>query len=103
MNDAVGPKAKRVVERLCVACRTLKPRPDLIRLVRLPGGEVVLDNKNQKHGRGAYVCLNRACVEQAIKKGGLARALKTRVPPELMKDVSALGQEMSSSPSIGSP
>ena len=81
-------------ERLCVACRTLKPRNSLIRLVRLLDGSVVLDHRTKLHGRGAYVCNDRNCVELAAKRGGLARALKKPVPPELMKDVIALVQEM---------
>jgi predicted RNA-binding protein YlxR (DUF448 family) len=94
MIQVEGPGVKRVIERLCVACRTLKPRNSLIRLVRLPDGSVALDNSVRMHGRGAYVCCKRDCVELAAKRGGLARALKKPVPPELMKDVIALVQEM---------
>ena len=93
MTPAI-PGAKKVPERLCVACRTLKPRNSLIRLVRLPDGSVALDNRVVLHGRGAYVCNARSCVELAVKRGGLNRALKKPVPPELMKDVIALVQEM---------
>lgn len=94
MTHKEGPGAKKVPERRCVACRTLKPRNSLIRLVRLLDGTVALDNRLKLHGRGAYVCNKRECVDGAAKRGGLARALRRPVPPELMKDVIALVQEM---------
>jgi hypothetical protein len=80
---------------MCVGCRTLQPRDRLIRLVRRPEGDVVLDNAQTLHGRGAYVCRDRRCIEQATRKGGFAKALRRAVPEELIKDVVALGQEMS--------
>ena len=95
MTPSGPPGAKRVPERQCVACRLMSPRTDMVRLVRLPEGEVALDNRYQLHGRGAYVCKRRDCIEQARRKGQLNRALRARVPEELMKDVIALGQEMS--------
>ena len=82
---------RRVPERQCVACRTLRPRDQLFRLVRLADGEVVLDNESRQHGRGAYVCQVRTCIDQAIRRGAFAKALRHRVPEELMKDVQAMG------------
>lgn len=95
MAPAEIAKPRRPIERLCVGCRQLRPREQLFRLVRLPDGKIVLDNKQQHHGRGAYVCRDRGCIEVAIRKGGFSKALRRAVPEELMKDVIALGQEMS--------
>jgi hypothetical protein len=92
------PRSKRplkVPERLCVACRTLKPRNELIRLVRLPNDTVVLDANTQLHGRGAYVCRERTCIERAAKARSFNKALRRNVPDDLIQDVIALGQEMS--------
>jgi predicted RNA-binding protein YlxR (DUF448 family) len=67
----------------------------MIRLVRPKEGEVLLDNRQKLEGRGAYVCRNRGCIENALRKGGFNKALKRAVPDSLLKDVLALGQEMS--------
>ncbi|MNS49023.1 hypothetical protein D3C72_816140 [compost metagenome] len=95
MTQSRSTKPKRVPERQCVACRALKPRTELIRLVRLPEGDVALDLKNQHHGRGAYVCRGRPCVERAAKARIFHKALRRNVPDDLINDVIALGQEMS--------
>ena len=95
MTEPRSPKPPRVIERQCVACRLLRPRKELIRLVRLPAGEVVLDTAINLHGRGAYVCRERPCVERAAKAKSFNKALRRNVPDSLIKDVIALGQEMS--------
>lgn len=95
MTTPRSAKPKRVIERQCVACRALKPRRELIRLVRLPDGHVVLDTTIQLHGRGAYVCQERSCIERAAKARSFNKALRRNVPEDLIKDVIALGQEMS--------
>ncbi len=66
----------------------------MIRMVRLPEGDVALDPTNKKHGRGAYVCRNQTCLAQAARRGSFARALRKAVPEELMQEVIALGSEM---------
>ena len=95
MTESRSPKPKRVPERQCVACRKLRPRNELIRLVRLPEGQITLDATTTLHGRGAYVCRERPCVERAAKARSFNKALRRNVPDELIKDVIALGQEMS--------
>jgi hypothetical protein len=95
MTDPCSKRPKRVPERQCVACRQLKPRTELIRLVRLPNDTVVLDANTKLHGRGAYVCRERTCIERAAKTRSFNKALRRNVPEELIKDVIALGQETS--------
>lgn len=94
MTDPVDQCRGKVPTRLCVACRTLAPRDGMLRLVRLPDGSVTLDNKHQQHGRGAYVCRTRPCIELAARKGAFAKALRRAIPEGIIKDVIALGQEM---------
>jgi predicted RNA-binding protein YlxR (DUF448 family) len=60
-----------------------------VRVVRAPSGEVGLDDSGRAAGRGAYVCRTTECIDKAITKGALSRALKTSVPPELR---TALGE-----------
>jgi len=66
-----------------VACRTVRPKRDLQRIVRTPSGDVVADETGRAAGRGAYICRSEACLDLAIKKGSLSRALKTPLPPDL--------------------
>ncbi|HBK86474.1 MAG TPA: DUF448 domain-containing protein, partial [Firmicutes bacterium] len=55
-------KPRRVPERMCVGCKAMRPKRELIRVVRSPEGEVSLDMTGKKSGRGAYVCHNVSCL-----------------------------------------
>ena len=79
---------RRIPSRSCVACRTARPKRDLLRIVRTPDGRVVADPSGRLAGRGAYVCDDAACIERAITKGALGRALKTSLPPDLRETLS---------------
>ena len=75
---------KMIPMRQCLGCREMKPKKELIRVVRPPdGGTVFLDFKGKANGRGAYVCPNPACLKKAMKSRALERALETAVPDEL--------------------
>ena len=67
---------KKVPMRMCVACREMKPKKDLIRVVRTPEGEIVADETGRKNGRGAYLCRAEACFNKAVKTRALERALE---------------------------
>ena len=71
--------------RQCLGCREMKPKQELIRAVRSPEGEVSLDFKGKKPGRGAYVCPNAACLKRAVKSRALSRAFGVEIPPEVME------------------
>jgi predicted RNA-binding protein YlxR (DUF448 family) len=76
------PRRKHVPQRTCVVCRTVRPRRDLVRIVRTPEGAVMLDEKGKRNGRGAYLCRQRSCLEAALKQRQLERALKTPLTAE---------------------
>ena len=71
---------KKIPVRQCLGCREHKPKPELIRVVRSPGGEVSLDFKGKKPGRGAYVCPDPACLQKARKSRALERAFSAPLP-----------------------
>lgn len=75
--------ARRFPQRTCVACRTERQKRDLVRIVRQPSGEVVLDASGRINGRGAYLCADGACWSTALRKSSLERALGVPLPPEL--------------------
>lgn len=74
---------RRVPNRSCVACRTVRAKRDLLRVVRTPAGAVLADESGRTPGRGAYVCRDAECIDIAIKKGALNRALSTPLPGDL--------------------
>lgn len=80
---------KKIPMRQCLGCREMKPKPELLRVVRSPEGEVSLDTRGKKPGRGAYVCPNADCLKKAIKTRALSRALETEIPEEVMQRLAA--------------
>ncbi|MBW3624781.1 MAG: YlxR family protein [Armatimonadetes bacterium] len=79
-----GPKPRKLPIRTCVACRTERPKRDLVRIVRTAEGEVKLDATGRASGRGAYLCPNVECLKTAVKRKALHRALGTEPPPECL-------------------
>ena len=77
-----GKRPKHIPERTCVACRSVRPKRELVRIVRTPEGKVEPDPTGKHRGRGAYLCPIRACWELALKKKGLESVLKTTISPE---------------------
>lgn len=74
---------KKIPMRQCLGCREMKPKRELIRVVRSPEGEISLDFKGKASGRGAYVCPNPACLKKAVKARALERAFSAQIPPEV--------------------
>lgn len=86
---------KKIPKRMCVGCREMKPKKELLRVVAaLPqdGGGVSFDHKGKQNGRGAYVCCDKLCLEKARKSGALSRALEREIPDSVY---AALAAEMS--------
>ena len=78
---------KKIPMRQCPGCREMKPKKELIRVVRSPEGDISLDFKGKASGRGAYVCPNSQCLKKAIKAKALERALNTQIPPEIYESL----------------
>lgn len=77
------PKPRKIPMRMCVGCREMKPKKELIRAVRSPEGEVSLDATGKKPGRGAYCCRSVDCLKRALKQGQLDRQLEVKLSPEV--------------------
>ncbi len=76
-------KPRKIPMRMCVGCREMKEKRELIRVVRSPEGEVSLDPTGKKPGRGAYVCRQGECLQRAIRQKQLERQLQTALTPEV--------------------
>lgn len=90
---------KKLPMRQCLGCREMRPKKELIRVVRSPEGAVSLDFKGKLPGRGAYVCPQQECLARARKSRALERAFELALPAEVydaleaqMKEVPADGQ-----------
>ncbi len=66
-----------VPQRTCVACREVKDKRELIRLVRIVNGSVEVDSSGKKMGRGAYLCRAQECRQTGLKGSRLEHALRT--------------------------
>ncbi len=80
---------KKIPMRQCKGCREMKPKMELVRVVRSPQGEISVDLKGKKSGRGAYVCRSPECLKKAIRSHALERELAVTLPPEIYETLAA--------------
>lgn len=72
-------KVKKIPQRMCNGCMEMKPKRELIRIVKNKEGEVSVDLTGKKPGRGAYLCKNTECLEKAFKAKRLDKNLETKI------------------------
>ncbi|MFT4146862.1 MAG: YlxR family protein [Mobilitalea sp.] len=77
--------AKKLPLRMCTGCGEMKTKKELIRVLKTPEDEIVIDSTGKKNGRGAYICCTLSCLQKAVKTKGLERSLKTSIPKELVE------------------
>ena len=82
-------KPRKIPMGMCVGCREMKPKRELLRVVRSPEGEVSFDLTGRKPGRGAYVCPNADCLTHAVRKKQLERAVSAPVSEEVRESLTA--------------
>jgi predicted RNA-binding protein YlxR (DUF448 family) len=71
---------KKIPLRKCVGCGELKPKKEMMRVIKSSEGEISLDITGKKNGRGAYICKSDSCLERARKNKGLERSFKMQIP-----------------------
>ena len=74
---------RKIPMRKCVGCGEMKPKKELLRILRTEDEGFVLDPTVKKNGRGAYICYSRDCFQKAVKNKGLERSFKQAVPAEV--------------------
>ena len=74
---------RKIPLRMCMGCGEMKPKNELVRIVRSPEGEVSLDPVGKKPGRGAYLCPSAECLKAARKKKRIERALEVQIGDEI--------------------
>ncbi len=80
-------KQKKIPLRMCLGCKEMKPKKDLIRVVKNNEGEINIDLIGKKPGRGAYICKSVECLEQAIKAKRLEKAFETTIDVEIYNNL----------------
>ena len=80
-------KKRKVPLRMCLGCQEMKPKREMMRVVRTAENTMVLDPTGKKSGRGAYVCPTEACFLAAIKGKRLEKALECPVTEQLLEDL----------------
>ena len=74
---------KKVPMRMCLGCGEMKPKIELIRIVRTPENEIIVDLKGKANGRGAYICRDTECLKKAVKAKRLERTFSTEISDEI--------------------
>jgi uncharacterized protein len=77
-------KVRKIPQRMCVGCQQMKPKKELIRVVRTPEGSIEIDKTSKKAGRGAYICPSLDCLKKAIKGKRLDKALEQKIDEEII-------------------
>ncbi|AKA69906.1 RNase P modulator RnpM [Clostridium scatologenes] len=76
-------KVKKIPQRMCTGCMEMKPKKELIRVVKSKEDEVTVDLTGKKNGRGAYICKSIECLEKAFKSKKLEKNLETKISEEI--------------------
>lgn len=80
-------KQKKIPMRQCCGCGEMKPKQELVRVVRSPEGEVSLDLTGRKNGRGAYICNSIDCFNAAVKRKAFLRAFGFNLTEETIENI----------------
>ena len=78
-------KKKKIPMRQCLGCNEQNTKPELLRVVRSPEGEISLDFTGKKSGRGAYICKSLKCLRRASKSHRLEKSLGCSIPAEILE------------------
>jgi len=81
------PKVRKIPMRMCVGCREMFPKAELIRIVKPQDAPAKIDRTGKLSGRGAYVCKNPECLKRAQKSKALERALESAVDPDVFAEL----------------
>ena len=84
---------KKIPLRQCLGCREMKPKTELVRVVRSPEGNVSVDLRGKAPGRGAYVCPSADCLKKALRSKALSRSLGVEIPTEIYDTLAAQMEE----------
>ncbi|HPF43261.1 MAG TPA: YlxR family protein [Syntrophomonadaceae bacterium] len=91
-------KIRKIPQRMCVGCREMKNKRELLRIVRTPEGNIVMDLTGKKAGRGTYICPSIECFNEAVKGKRLQKALEQNIPSEVLETVKQQVEALNNQP-----
>jgi predicted RNA-binding protein YlxR (DUF448 family) len=97
----MASKPKKQPQRSCVGCWEVRNKKEMLRLVRTTVGSLEYDPSGKKSGRGAYVCPAKECIDTAIRRGALARALSMPVSRTELEEMRRALYEAMSQATLG--
>ncbi len=77
-------RKKKIPMRKCLGCNEMRPKKEMMRVVRTPEGNVSIDLKGKASGRGCYVCPNIECLDKALKGKRIESALETEINEDII-------------------
>ncbi len=80
-------KKRKIPMRQCVGCRESRPKHELVRIIKTPEDEVVLDTTGRLNGRGAYICPNTDCYKKAVKQKSIEKSLGIGISEEVYENI----------------
>lgn len=87
---------KKIPLRQCIGCGEMKNKSSLIRIMKTPEEDIVIDTTGKKNGRGAYICKSFDCFSKAAKSKALERSLKVAIPKEIYETLEGELKELES-------
>lgn len=87
-------KVRKIPMRMCLGCQEMKPKKELLRIVKTPEGNLEFDPTSKKNGRGAYLCNNKECLTKAIKNHRFEKTFEAKPTPDML---AAIERQMNTS------
>lgn len=78
---------KKIPLRQCLGCRQMKPKTDLVRVVKTPQGDIKIDKQGKLPGRGAYLCKEENCLKKTMKSRALERGFSKAIDPKIFEEL----------------
>lgn len=78
-------KVKKIPQRMCIGCQEMKPKKELIRVVKNSEGNIKVDLTGKAPGRGAYICKDEECLKKAIKAKRLEKNFETKIDESIFQ------------------
>ena len=85
---------KKIPMRMCLSCREMKPKKELLRIVKNAEGSIFIDDTFKANGRGAYLCKCKVCIEKCIKQKALNRQFECQVDDSVYKNLKDIAYEL---------
>ena len=83
MGDKSSVRPRKMPLRQCTGCGERKEKKELVRIIKTPEDQIMIDLTGKKNGRGAYICRQKECLQKARKNKGLERSFKMSISPEV--------------------